>query len=49
MRFEFNQSMINDFVTGSIVKVGAEHPNYLCEATLETRTQDALNQDFSEN
>ena len=49
MRFEFNQSMINDFVTGSTVKVGAEHPNYLCEATLETRTQDALNQDFSEN
>ena len=49
MRFEFNQSMINDFVTGSIVKVGAEHPNYPCEATLETRTQDALNQDFSEN
>ena len=49
MRFEFNQSMINDFVTGSIVKVGADHPNYLCEATLETRTQDALNQDFSEN
>jgi len=49
MRFEFNQSMINDFVAGSIVKVGAEHPNYLCEATLETRTQDALNQDFSEN
>ena len=49
MRFEFNQSMINDFVMGSIVKVGADHPNYLCEATLETRTQDALNQDFSEN
>ena len=49
MRFEFNQSMINDFVTGSIVKVGSEHPNYLCEATLEVRTQDALNQDFSEN
>ena len=49
MRFEFNQSMINDFVTGSIVKVGADHPNYLCEATLEARTQDALNQDFSEN
>ena len=49
MRFEFNQSMINDFVTGSTVKVGAEHPNYLCEATLEVRTQDALNQDFSEN
>jgi len=49
MRFEFNQSMINDFVTGSIVKVGAEHPNYLCEATLEIRTQDALLQDFAEN
>ena len=49
MRFEFNQSMINDFVMGSIVKVGADHPNYLCEATLEARTQDALNQDFSEN
>ena len=49
MRFEFNQSMINDFVTGSIVKVGAEHPNYPCEATLEKRTQDALLQDFSEN
>ena len=48
MRFEFNQSMINDFVTGSIVKVGADHPNYLYEATLETRTQDSLNQDFSE-
>ena len=49
MRFEFNQSMINDFVTGAIVKVGADHPNYLYEATLETRTQDALNQDFSED
>ena len=49
MRFEFNQSMINDFVTGSIVKVGADHPNYLYEATLETRTQDSLNQDFSED
>ena len=49
MRFEFNQSMINDFVTGSIVKVGSEHPNYLCEAALETRIQDSLNQDFGEN
>ena len=49
MRFEFNQSMINDFVTGSIVKVGSEHPNYLCETTLETRIQDSLNQDFGEN
>jgi len=49
MRFEFNQSMINDFVTGSIVKVGADHPNYLYEATLESSTQDALNQDFSED
>jgi hypothetical protein len=49
MRFEFNQSMINDFVTGSIVKVGSEHPNYLCEAILETKIQDSLNQDFGEN
>ena len=49
MRFEFNQSMINDFVTGSTVKVGSEHPNYLCEATLEVRIQDSLNQDFGEN
>ena len=49
MRFEFNQSMIDDFVTGSTVKVGSEHPNYLCEATLETRIQDVLNQDFGEN
>jgi len=49
MRFEFNQAMIDDFVKGFEVKVGADHPNYICEATLETRTQDALNQDFGVN
>ena len=49
MRFEFNQSMINDFVTGSTVKVGSEHPNDLCEAALDTRIHDSLNQDFGEN
>ena len=49
MRFEFNQAMIDDFVKGFEVKVGADHPNYICEATLETRTQDVLNQDFGVN
>ena len=49
MRFEFDQAMIDDFVKGLEVKVGADHPNYICEDTLETKTQDALNQDFRVN
>ena len=28
MRFEFNEAMIADFITGSEVTVGSEHPNY---------------------
>ena len=49
MRFEFNEAMIADFITGLEVTVGADHPNYDFKMTLESRTQNALNQDFSEN
>jgi len=49
MRFEFNEAMIADFITGSEVTVGSEHPNYDFKMTLESRTQNALNHDFALN
>ena len=49
MRFEFNEAMIADFITGSEVTVGSEHPNYDFKMTLESRTQNVLNHDFALN
>ena len=46
MRFEFDQSMIDDFCKGAKIKIGVSHPNYNCEIILEKRVQDELNQDF---
>ena len=46
MRFEFDQNMIADFVSGSDVKVGSTHPNYNYETTLDSESQEALSEDF---
>ena len=46
MRFEFSQDMIADFVSGVAVKVGATHPSYDHEITLNTESQKALSKDF---
>ena len=47
MRFEFTQEMINDFISGSTIKVGSTHPNYDYEMTLETESQKVLSGDFT--
>ena len=46
MRFEFDQNMIADFVSGSDVKVGSTHPNYDYETSLDSQSQEALSEDF---
>ena len=46
MRFEFDQNMIADFVSGSDVKVGSTHPNYDYETSLDLQSQEALSEDF---
>ena len=46
MRFEFDQNMITDFVSGSDVKVGSAHPNYNYETSLDSESQEALSEDF---
>ena len=47
MRFEFDQNMIADFVSGSDVKVGSAHPNYDYETSLDAQSQEALSEDFN--
>ena len=47
MRFEFDQNMIADFVSGSDVKVGSTHPNYNYETSLDSQSQEALSEDFN--
>ena len=47
MRFEFDQNMIADFVSGSNVKVGSAHPNYNYETSLDSQSQEALSEDFN--
>ena len=47
MRFEFDQNMIADFVSGSDVKVGSAHPNYDYETSLDSQSQEALIEDFN--
>ena len=47
MRFEFDQNMIADFVSGSDVKVGSAHPNYKYETSLDSQSQEALSEDFN--
>ena len=47
MRFEFDQNMIADFVSGSDVKVGSAHPNYDYETSLDSQSQKALSEDFN--
>tara|TARA_B000000475_G_scaffold107003_1_gene86841 strand:+ start:281 stop:859 length:579 start_codon:yes stop_codon:yes gene_type:complete len=47
MRFEFDQNMIADFVSGSDVKVGSAHPNYDYETSLDSQSQEALSEDFN--
>ena len=47
MRFEFDQNMIADFVSGSDVKVGSAHPNYNYETSLDSQSQEALSEDFN--
>ena len=47
MRFEFDQNMIADFVSGSDVKVGSAHPNYDYETSLDSESQEALSEDFN--
>jgi hypothetical protein len=47
MRFEFDQGMVKEFGSGSPVKVGVSHPHYDYEITLNSESQDALNQDFN--
>ena len=46
MRFEFDQNMITDFVSGYDVKVGSTHPNYDYETSLDSQSQEALREDF---
>ena len=47
MRFEFDQQMIADFVSGSMVKIGSTHPKYDFETTLNSQSQEALSGDFN--
>ena len=47
MRFEFDQNMIADFVSGSDIKVGSAHPNYDYETSLDLQSQEALSEDFN--
>ena len=47
MRFEFDQNMIADFVSGSDIKVGSTHPNYDYETSLDSQSQEALSEDFN--
>ena len=47
MRFEFDQKMIADFVSGSMVKIGSTHPKYDFETTLNSQSQEALSGDFN--
>ena len=47
MRFEFDQNMIADFVSGSDVKFGSAHPNYDYETSLDSQSQEALSEDFN--
>ena len=47
MRFEFDQNMIADFVSGSDIKVGSAHPNYDYETSLDSQSQEALSEDFN--
>ena len=47
MRFEFDQNMIADFVSGSDVKVGSAHPNYDYETSLDSQSKEALSEDFN--
>ena len=47
MRFEFDQQMITDFVSGSMVKIGSTHPKYDFETTLNSQSQEALSGDFN--
>ncbi len=46
MRFEFDQNMIADFVSGANVKVGSTHSNYDYETSLDSKSQEALSEDF---
>jgi len=46
MRFEFDQNMIADFVSGSNVKVGSTHSNYDYETSLDLKSQEVLSEDF---
>ena len=47
MRFEFDQGMVKEFGSGVPVKVGVSHSHYDYEITLNSESQDALNQDFN--
>ncbi len=47
MRFEFDQKMIADFVSGTIVNMGSTHPQYDFETTLNSQSQEALSGDFN--
>ena len=49
MRFEFDQVMVKEFVSGVPVKVGVSHPHYDYEIILNSESQDALSQDFNNN
>jgi hypothetical protein len=49
MRFEFDQGMVKEFVSGVPVKVGVSHPHYDYEIILNSESQDALSQDFNNN
>ncbi|MDC3391856.1 DUF3501 family protein [Candidatus Thioglobus sp.] len=49
MRFEFDQGMVKEFVSGVPVKVGVSHPHYDYESILNSESQDALSQDFNNN
>ena len=47
MRFEFDQEMIDSFVSGSSVKIGSTHSNYEFTTSLDSQSQDALSRDFN--
>ena len=47
MRFEFDQEMIDSFVSGSSVKIGSTHSNYEFTTSLDYQSQDALSRDFN--
>ena len=49
MRFEFDQGMVKELVSGVPVKVGVSHPHYDYEIILNSESQDALSQDFNNN